>query len=86
MAARARRSLPDNLDPLVDTLSNVVGILVIVIALTQIQMGDALSRVAELDLLRLREERVLAAVPAVFGDLETRRDALLPGATYCNQL
>ena len=77
MASRARRSLPDNLDPLVDTLSNVVGILVIVVALTQIQMGDALSRVAELDLLRLREERVLAAVPAVFGDLETRRDALL---------
>jgi hypothetical protein len=77
MAPRARRALPDNLDPLVDTLSNVVGILIIVVALTQIQMGEALSRVAAIDFLRLREERVLAAVPAVFGELETRRDALL---------
>jgi hypothetical protein len=77
MAPRIRRSLPDNLDPLVDTLSNVVGILVIVVALTQIQMGDALARVAELDLLRLRGERVLETVPTVVGELEARRDALI---------
>jgi hypothetical protein len=44
-----RRSLPDNLDPLVDTLSNVVGILVVVVALTQLQVGDALDRLIELD-------------------------------------
>lgn len=45
--SRPRRSaLPDNLDPLVDTLSNVVGILVIVIALTQLELGDAVARVA----------------------------------------
>ncbi|MBY0399256.1 hypothetical protein K2X89_03105, partial [Myxococcota bacterium] len=44
--SRPRRSaLPDNLDPLVDTLSNVVGILVIVIALTQLELGDAVERV-----------------------------------------
>lgn len=42
-----RRALPDNLDPLVDTLSNVVGILVIVIALTQLELGDALARIAK---------------------------------------
>lgn len=41
-----RSALPDNLDPLVDTLSNVVGILVIVIALTQLELGDAIARVA----------------------------------------
>ena len=38
---------------------------------------DALARVAELDLLRLRGERVLEAVPAVVGELEARRDALI---------
>jgi hypothetical protein len=46
MTTPRRRALPDNLDPLVDTLSNVVGILVIVIALTQLELGDALARVA----------------------------------------
>ena len=46
MSGSRRRALPDNLDPLVDTLSNVVGILVIVIALTQLELGDALARVA----------------------------------------
>lgn len=44
--APRRRALPDNLDPLVDTLSNVVGILVIVIALTRLELGDAVARVA----------------------------------------
>lgn len=47
MNSSRRRALPDNLDPLVDTLSNVVGILVIVIALTQLELGDALARVAQ---------------------------------------
>ncbi len=46
MSGQRRRALPDNLDPLVDTLSNVVGILVVVIALTQLELGDALARVA----------------------------------------
>lgn len=56
MANRPRRAIPDNLDPLVDTLANVVGILVIVIVLTQIELGDALTRVIELDAARLRAE------------------------------
>jgi hypothetical protein len=47
MNSPRRRALPDNLDPLVDTLSNVVGILVIVIALTQLELGDALARIAK---------------------------------------
>jgi len=46
MSAPRRRALPDNLDPLVDTLSNVVGILVIAIALTQLELSDAVARVA----------------------------------------
>ncbi len=47
MAGPIRRALPDNLDPLVDTLANVVGILVIVIVLIQIELGDALERVTQ---------------------------------------
>lgn len=68
-----RRSLPDNLDPLVDTLANVVGILVIVLALTQIELGGALARVVGLEEARLDQEQAyLEAMPA-------RREALERG-------
>lgn len=70
----ARRGLPDNLDPLVDTLSNVVGILVIVVALTQIQLGDALSRVAELDRRRIEQREGL---PDRVEALDERRSELV---------
>lgn len=77
MASRTRRSQPDNLDPLVDTLSNVVGILVIVIALTQIELGDALDRVAQLDVVRAANEaRVVDALPAREAAANARRHAL----------
>lgn len=55
--ASSRRGIPDNLDPLVDTLSNVVGILVMVVALAQIQVGDAVDRL-------LSQETREAAAPA----------------------
>lgn len=55
--ASSRRGIPDNLDPLVDTLSNVVGILVMVVALAQIQVGDAVDRL-------LSQESREAAAPA----------------------
>lgn len=77
MPLSGRRTIPDNLDPLVDTLSNVVGILVIVVVLTQLQLGDALTRVAELDILRMREARVRDSMPAESEALAQRRDALL---------
>jgi hypothetical protein len=77
MARPGRRSVPDNLDPLVDTLSNVVGILVIVVVLTQIQLGDALHRVAELDFLRTRENRAREARPEESRALDLRREALM---------
>jgi hypothetical protein len=77
MARLGRRTVPDNLDPLVDTLSNVVGILVIVVALTQIQLGDALVRIAELDFLRTRDERARAARPEESRAVEQRRGALI---------
>lgn len=76
MPAPGRRSVPDNLDPLVDTLSNVVGILVIVVALTQIQLGDALTRVSELDFLRTLEERGRSLMPVEAAALGLRREAL----------
>jgi hypothetical protein len=77
VARRERRSIPDNLDPLVDTLSNVVGILVIVVALTQIQLGDALARVARLDRLRGEHEEVQAEMPTEAKMQALRRDELL---------
>lgn len=77
MASRTRRSQPDNLDPLVDTLSNVVGILVIVIALTQIELGDALERVAQLEVVRAaKEATVVETLPAREGAVRERREAL----------
>jgi hypothetical protein len=78
VALRIRRELPDNLDPLVDTLANVVGILVIVIALTQLELGDALARVIELDDLRAAAERDHAdSLPHQMSELAARNEALL---------
>lgn len=69
-----RRAIPDNLDPLVDTLANVVGILVIVLALTQIELGGALERVLRLEAAQDEEARAgAAALPAA---LEQPRAAL----------
>jgi hypothetical protein len=47
MSVRRRRlvrGVPDNLGPLVDTLSNVVGILIMVIVVTRLELGEALDR------------------------------------------
>jgi len=77
MARPERRALPDNLDPLVDTLSNVVGILVIVVALTQLQLGDALTRVVELDRMREEQELVKALMPTEAEQQAARRDVLM---------
>ncbi len=72
-----RRALPDNLDPLVDTLSNVVGILVIVLALTQIELGGALERVLGLEAARLAEERTyVEEMPEMRAALEAHWAAL----------
>ena len=77
MAPRVRRTLPDNLDPLVATLSNVVGILVIVVVLTQIEVGGALARVVELDGLRGLLGAGHAIATAERESLAERRAALL---------
>jgi hypothetical protein len=80
-----RRSVPDNLDPLVDTLSNVVGILVVVVALTQLQVGEALDRLIELDASKLPGARQFASRVEVehaeltlrLSEAEKRREAIL---------
>lgn len=72
MAGRPRRAILDNLDPLVDTLSNVVGILVIVIALTQLELGDALERVT-----RLATSSTDVGATRVDDALARRRQAIL---------
>ncbi|MCA9501803.1 MAG: hypothetical protein H6748_03045 [Spirochaetaceae bacterium] len=77
MASGGRRGLPDNLDPLVDTLSNVVGILVIVIATMQIQLGDALERVLDLAIQRAAEAGDGASGPSARAlALDRRRDEI----------
>ena len=85
MPDNQRRQLPDNLDPLVDTLSNVVGILVVVVALTQLQVGDAIERLIELDATRLPSaRRETHAIERAHADLserlaaaQARREAIL---------
>ncbi len=76
MARRRRvagRGIPDNLDPLVDTLSNVVGILIVVIALTQIELSDALARVVDLEETAKEEARVDEANSTQSGGVDATR-------------
>jgi len=71
---RIRRGIPDNLAPLVDTLSNVVGILVMVIVVIQLELGDAVARVdAALDGANETRSRLAASR----SELETRRARLV---------
>ncbi|MEM9174696.1 MAG: hypothetical protein AAGC67_05640 [Myxococcota bacterium] len=72
-----RRAVADNLGPLVDTLSNVVGILVIVLALTQIELGGALDRVLQRQARQFQDERAFVeSIPARRGALAERQGAL----------
>lgn len=85
MPRTTRRGIPDNLDPLVDTLSNVVGILIVVVALTQLQVGDALDRLVALDAERLPAAQLGSAAlearrsvkEARLQKAEARREAIL---------
>ncbi len=71
---RIRRGIPDNLGPLVDTLSNVVGILVMVIVVIQLELGDAVARVdAALEGANETRSRLAASR----SELEARRARLV---------
>jgi len=92
VAAGRRRRSDDvqNLDSLLDTMANVTGILVVMLAVTQISMGDAMVRLREMlsqrpELTRESLERVereaaalraeLAPLADARDDLEGRREA-----------
>jgi len=49
-----RREQSQNLDYLLDTMANVVGILVVVMAFTQIQVGEAVRRIHDSEVARVR--------------------------------
>jgi hypothetical protein len=88
-ASRARRGgSVENLDSLLDTMANVTGILVVLLAVTQISVGDAMKRLRaqmaarpeltreSLDLARAEAERLGAAVAPLLprrGELEEQR-------------
>ena len=46
-ARRQRRDESQNLDSLLDTMANVTGILIVLLAVTQISVGDAMARLRE---------------------------------------
>jgi len=78
----AARTQDQNLDSLLDTMANVVGILVVLVAVTQLSVGDAVERireqhgahadvaVEEVEAARARAEAVDARVGVAEGELE----------------
>jgi hypothetical protein len=65
-----RRSQNQNFDSLLDTMANVVGILVVVMAFTQIHVGEAVRRIQEVQAPAIAEQNALAQMGA---RQETRR-------------
>jgi hypothetical protein len=75
------RSEDQNLDSLLDTMANVVGILVVLVAVTQLSVGDAVERIshgsrsdievapADVALWRTRAEALHESIVAAEGEL-----------------
>jgi hypothetical protein len=76
MSARVRRGEGQNLDSLLDTMANVTGILVVLMAVMQISVGDAMERLRD-DLLD-RPGLSREALDAAQAEAETLRAALAP--------
>jgi hypothetical protein len=72
----SRRGDEQNLDSLLDTMANVTGILVVMLAVTQISMGDAMGRLR--DLLAARPELTAESLAHAEDEAETLRLALAP--------
>ena len=83
-----RRGSAENLDSLLDTMANVTGILVVLLAVTQISVGDAMKRLRaqmaarpeltreSLDVAQAEAERLRAALAPLLprrGELEAQR-------------
>ena len=83
-ASRARRGGGQNLDSLLDTMANVTGILIVLLAVTQISVGNAMTRlratVAERPELTLESiamaEAEAATLAAALEPLAARSEAL----------
>ena len=72
MARRRRRDREGNYDSVLDTMTNVVGILVIVVAVTQMSVGDAVrTSVRDREALPEVSPETLEAMRARAGELET---------------
>ena len=73
---KARRGDDDgaSLDSLLDTMTNVVGILVIVLVVTQLGVGDAVKRIAKVTKI---DPEKLKAAEAKLESLKHQRDTLL---------
>jgi len=63
MTSRRRREGGQNLDSLLDTMANVVGILVVVLAFTQLHIGEAVRRIhtGEVESARRTDDALLRA-------------------------
>jgi hypothetical protein len=75
-ARRQRRDESQNLDSLLDTMANVTGILVVLLAVTQISVGDAMARLREQ--LADRPELTREALALAEAEAAGLRNALAP--------
>ena len=71
MARGARRDDAQSIDSLLDTMANVVGILVVLVAVTQLSLGDAIERIRE------RAGERAASTPADLAELVGQREVVL---------
>jgi len=76
-SARARRGgVSENLDSLLDTMANVTGILVVLLAVTQISVGDAMKRLRSQ--MEARPELTRESLDRASAEAERIRTALVP--------
>lgn len=79
MSRRRSASSEMNLDSLLDTLTNVVGVLVLMLLLTSLNVREAVERILDLHPEQLDVSAAdLAAVQQQAADLARQREALLP--------
>ncbi|MDH4017798.1 MAG: hypothetical protein OEV20_10710, partial [Actinomycetota bacterium] len=71
MARGGRRADAQSIDSLLDTMANVVGILVVLVAVTQLSLGDAIERIRE------RAGERAASTPADLTELVGQREVVL---------
>ena len=76
VARSRRRGDAQNLDSLLDTMANVTGILIVLLAVTQISVGDAMTRVR--DDLDQRPELSPASLAQAEAEARSLQETLAP--------